>query len=188
MIGRPEGKLYQKKGHHRRPRRATLGDSFKRSIMSIKTRNPGLAIIMTSLIWVSPLFGAQNESVGSLSGVTEIQCTFPLMSVGTWTDDEIEAEVGPADLELRFEDINADEGSAQLAGGFGTYSIIVRYAGGYLHFIQSFLSGPLYVTTILEKETSNGTLKAMHSRHEFTDFAVPGFTSSPEQYYGECNR
>ena len=57
---------------------------------------------------------------------------------------------------------------------------------GYLHFIQSFLNGPLYTTTILEKKTPSGKYKAMHSRHEFTDFALPGFTSSPEQYYGEC--
>ena len=27
----------------------------------------------------------------------------------------------------------------QLKGGFGKYDIIVRYADGYLHFIQSFL-------------------------------------------------
>jgi hypothetical protein len=42
------------------------------------------------------------------------------------------------------------------------------------------------VTTVLEKKTATGKLKAMHSRHEFTDFALINFTSSPEQYYGEC--
>jgi hypothetical protein len=26
----------------------------------------------------------------------------------------------------------------------------------------------------------------MHSRHEYTDVSLPGYTSSPEQYYGEC--
>ncbi len=74
----------------------------------------------------------------------------------------------------------------ELKAGYGKYDIIVRYSGGYLHFIQSFLDGPLYVTTILEKKTASGKFKAMHSRHEFTDFALIGFTSSPEQYYGEC--
>ena len=88
---------------------------------------------------------------------------------------------------LQFEDVNADQGTARMEGALGgTYDITVRYAGGYLHFIQSFLDGPLYTTTILEKQTTEGKLKAMHSRHEFTDFALPGFTSSPEQYYGEC--
>jgi hypothetical protein len=94
--------------------------------------------------------------------------------------------VKPVDLVLEFEAINADEGTAELKSGFGKYDIIVRYAGGYLHFIQSFLDGPLYTTTLLEKPTTGGKLKAMHSRHEYTDFALPGFTSSPEQYYGEC--
>jgi hypothetical protein len=26
----------------------------------------------------------------------------------------------------------------------------------------------------------------VHSRHEYYPTALPGFTSSPEQYYGEC--
>ncbi len=91
----------------------------------------------------------------------------------------------PAKLVLQFQDINTNEGTARLDGSVGgTYDIIVRYAGGYLHCIQSFLDGPLYTTTVLEKETSGGKLKP-HSRHEYTDFALPGFTSSPEQYY-EC--
>jgi hypothetical protein len=108
------------------------------------------------------------------------------MAAGTWDGEEPRAEVRPAGLEVEFEGINADEGTAQMASGFGTYDIIVRYAGGYLNFIQSFLDGRLHVTTILDKETSDGRLKAMHSRHEYTEFALPGFTSSPEQYYGEC--
>ena len=64
--------------------------------------------------------------------------------------------------------------------------IIVRSAGGYLNFIQSFRTGPLYTTTVFEKETPDGKLKAVHSRHEYFTVPVPGSTSSPEQYYGEC--
>ena len=51
---------------------------------------------------------------------------------------------------------------------------------------QSFRDGPVYTTTVFQKETTGGKLKAVHSRHELFDFALPGFTSSPEQYYGEC--
>jgi len=111
------------------------------------------------------------------------------MAVGTWGDKEPEVKVKPANRELQFDAINTDEGTAtstDLKAGYGKYDIIVRYAGGYLHFIQSFLDGPLYTTTILEKKTASGKFKAMHSRHEFTDFALTGFTSSPEQYYGDC--
>jgi hypothetical protein len=110
------------------------------------------------------------------------------MATGTWGKDQAEAKTKPTTLNLEFESINTDEGTAELKeqGKVGKYDIIVRYAQGYLHFIQAFYNGPLYTTTVLDKKTPAGKLKAMHSRHEFTDFALPGFTSSPEQYYGEC--
>jgi hypothetical protein len=129
---------------------------------------------------------AQGDVKGRLATVKSVKCTFPLMAVGTWNATQPEAKVKPSTLVLEFEGINADEGTAQLKSSYGQYDITVRYAEGYLHFIQSFLNGPLYTTTILEKKTASGKLKAMHSRHEFTDFALTGYTSSPEQYYGEC--
>jgi hypothetical protein len=129
---------------------------------------------------------AQGGKPGPLAAAKTVKCTFSLVAAGTWTGDQTDAKVKPAKLELQFEEVNADEGTARLASSYGKYDIIVRYAEGYLHFIQAFLNGPLYSTTILEKKTAGGKLKAMHSRHEFTDFALPGFTSSPEQYYGEC--
>src|SRR5262245_50393383 len=132
-------------------------------------------------------FRAQDAAKGKLATAKKMKCTFPLMAIGTWSGEQPKAEAKPSKLVLQFEDINADEGTARLEGSVGgTYDIVVRYAGGYLHFIQSFLDGPLYTTTVLEKQTSGGKLKAMHSRHEYTDIALPGFTSSPEQYYGEC--
>ena len=129
---------------------------------------------------------AQDDLKGKLATVKSLKCTFPVMAVGTWSGDQPKAEVKPSKLVLEFEGINADEGTAELKSSYGQYDITVRYAEGYLHFIQSFLNGPLYTTTVLEKKTAGGKLKAMHSRHEFTDFALPGYTSSPEQYYGEC--
>ena len=144
----------------------------------------GFAI--TAVFFIVPS-RAQDAAKGKLAMAKTIKCTFPLMVLGTWSGDQAKAEVKPSKLMLQFEDVNADEGTARMEGALGgTYDITVRYAGGYLHFIQSFLDGPLYTTTILEKQTTEGKLKAMHSRHEFTDFALPGFTSSPEQYYGEC--
>jgi hypothetical protein len=129
---------------------------------------------------------AQSFAKGALAQATSIKCTFSLMSVGTWGREKPEAKVQPANLVLQFDAINSDEGTAELKAGFGKYDIVVRYAGGYLHFIQSFLDGQLYTTTNLEKKTAGGKFKAIHSRHEFTDVSLPGFTSSPEQYYGEC--
>jgi hypothetical protein len=123
---------------------------------------------------------------GKLASVKTLQCTFPLNATGTWKDGKPEAALKPAKLTMKFVSINTDEGTAQLEGASGTFDIIVRYSTGYLNFIQSFRDGPLYTTTVFQKETSGGKLKAVHSRHEFFDFVLPGFTSSPEQYYGEC--
>jgi hypothetical protein len=122
---------------------------------------------------------------GTLASATSVKCTFSLMTVGV-LGDKPDAKVKPATLVLEFVAVNADEGSAELKSGVGVYDIIVRYAQGYLNFIQSFRDGPLHTTTILDKKTAGGKFKAMHSRHEYTDFALPSFTSSPEQYYGEC--
>jgi hypothetical protein len=129
---------------------------------------------------------AQNTAQGALAAARSIRCTFSLIAVSSLHGDQPRAEVKPINLLLQFESINADEGTAELKSDFGQYDIIVRYARGYLHFIQSFLDGRLYATTVLEKKTSTGKLKAMHSRHEYTDVSLPGYTSSPEQYYGEC--
>jgi hypothetical protein len=121
-----------------------------------------------------------------LATAKAVKCTFPLNAVSTWKAGKAEAEVKPAKLVLEFTSINTDEGTAQLEGGSGKYDIIVRYANGYLSFVQSYADGPLYTTTVFQKEASKGKLKAVHSRHELFDFPLPGFTSSPEQYYGEC--
>lgn len=141
--------------------------------------------IAVVLLW-TPGVALGQDLDGTLETATNIECAFSLMSLGAWGDAAAEAELQEADLVLEFQNVNADEASAELASGFGIYDIVVRYAPGYLHFIQSFRDGPLYVTTVLENEAPAGGLMAMHSRHEHTDFALPGFTSSPEQYYGEC--
>jgi hypothetical protein len=126
------------------------------------------------------------EAQSSLAQAKSIKCTFTVMTVATWGKEKPEVQVKPTSLVLEFVSVNADEGSAELKSSYGKYDIIVRYSKGYLHFIQSFLDGYLYVTTVLEKKTATGGLKAVHTRHEHTDVSLPTFTSSPEQYMGEC--
>jgi hypothetical protein len=108
------------------------------------------------------------------------------MATGTWKAAEPAAEVKPSKLAIVFDEIVVDEGTARAVGTFGPADIIVRLSAGNLHLVQSFRDGPLYVTTILPKETRPGRLQAVHSRHEYTLISLPGFTSRPEQYYGEC--
>ena len=145
------------------------------------------AVLTVTLVFMGlPGSKAEGAPQSALARASTIKCTFPLMVLSSLRDEPPKAEVKPSTLVLQFEDINADEGTAELKSGVGAYDIIVRYAQGYLNFIQSFREGPLYVTTVLEQKTSEGKLKAMHSRHEFTIVSLPGFTSSPEQYYGAC--
>ena len=122
-----------------------------------------------------------------LAKATSLKCVFTLMTTGTWKGGEPQAETKPATLSLGFDAINADEGTARVIGAFGPSDIIVRMSYGTLHFVQAFREGPLYTTTIFPKETKPGRLQAVHTRHEYTEVSLPGFTSRPEQYYGDCS-
>jgi hypothetical protein len=122
-----------------------------------------------------------------LAAVKSLRCTFQRQSVGAWRQDgTAQVTERAASLVLRFVSIDTETGTAQLMSGQVGTDVTVRAAEGYLHFMQSFRTGPLYVTTVFAATPRAGRFKAVHSRHEL--FAVPlaGATSSPEQYYGEC--
>ncbi len=124
---------------------------------------------------------------GRLATVKGLRCTFKQAAVGAWNmDGAVNAAVKPSRLVLRLESIDIDSGSAQLRTGSMTNELTVKLSGTYLHFMQSFRSGPLYTTTVFDNAVAGTTFKAVHSRHEYYTTPVPGSTSSPEQYYGEC--
>jgi hypothetical protein len=138
----------------------------------------GLAVLMTP----GPPVAAQ----GRLAAAKALRCTFSRNATGSWAKDgSAAAAVKPSTLVLRFDTIDFDDGTAQLRTGSVGSEVTARTAEGYAHFMQVFRTGPLYTTTVFDKDPG-GKLKAVHSRHEY--FAVPlaGATSSPEQYYGEC--
>ena len=115
-----------------------------------------------------------------------IECRFTSQAVATWKNGAPQIDVKPSTLSLRFDAINTDDGTARVVGMFGPSDIIVRLSEDTLHLIQSFREGPLYVTTVFPKETQPGRFQSVHTRHEWTAVALPGYTSSPEQYYGDC--
>jgi len=121
-----------------------------------------------------------------LASVKTLACNFTASGVATWKNGVPQVEVKPSQLTMRFESVNIDEGTARVVGPFGPSDIIVRLSGDTLHLIQSFREGPLYATTVFPKETRPGHFQAVHTRHEWTEVALPGYTSSPEQYYGDC--
>jgi hypothetical protein len=115
-----------------------------------------------------------------------LKCRFSTLSTGDWDGAKTKSAVAPSNLEITFTAIDVDEGTAEADGGYGNAFIAVKYAQGYLHFLQISDAGPLYVTTVLATETTPGHFKAIHTRHEFSPTKVPGFTSRPETYLGDC--
>ncbi len=128
----------------------------------------------------------EQEPAEKLFAARVVNCTFTTMASGTWNSGVAVAETRASKLSFGFDQIDADQGTARVIGAFGPSDIIVRFSLGALHFVQAFREGPLYATTIFPQESRDGKFKAVHTRHEFTEVRLPGFTSRPEQYYGEC--
>lgn len=144
-----------------------------------------IALIIAALIvsW-SPLTGVAQSRFADAKSV---RCSFPRAAISTSTKETpLDATVKPTTLVLRFEAIDVDTGLAQLRNGSVSSEVTVRLAEGYLHFMQAFRTGPLYTTTVFEAGPIGSKFKAVHSRHEFFSVPLPDATSSPEQYYGEC--
>jgi glucose/arabinose dehydrogenase len=143
-----------------------------------------------ALVQTGPV-GAQGAAQSAalekrLVGAKTLSCAFTTLATGNWTGAKPTATVTEAKLEVKFTAIDIDEGTAEADGGFGASFISVRYSHGYLHFMQMSDAGPLYITTVLATPTANNRLKAMHTRHEWSPAVVPGFTSRPELYVGDC--
>ena len=143
----------------------------------------GTMVVTLSLV---PAVVTSVAAQNGLAEAAEATCTFSLVATGTWTDGEPEVDTDPSTLSFRFVGIDTDASTADAVGPFGPSHIITRLSGDYLHFMQLFNAGPLYVTTIIDRETSGGKLLAVHTRHEYTDVRLTGHTSRPEHYYGEC--
>jgi hypothetical protein len=123
----------------------------------------------------------------TLGSAKSLRCTFPRQATATWSkDDGPAATTRSSSLVLRFEAIDTEAGTAQLRSGAVGSEVTVRFAEGYLHLMQAFRTGPLYTTTVFTAAANGGMFKAVHSRHELFATPVSGATSSPEQYYGQC--
>jgi len=139
-----------------------------------------------------PTLHAQAPGQNSLADVKALKCTFTLMSVGTWNKDVPSAEVTPAKLSIQFDAIDTQDGTANVvdvsAADAGAPHITVRLLGSNLHFLAMNVSGAVYLTTVFADRESQagGRFKAVHTRHEFTPVRLTGWTSRPEQYYGQC--
>lgn len=150
--------------------------------------NPYRACLCVALILTAA--SVADAQVGPiqkrLAAATSLSCSFSTMATGTWKDGVPAVEAAAGTIKVAFTNVNVDEGTAEAVGNFGAGLIVVRYAGDYLHLMEMQGSGPLYLTTVLARETKDGALLAIHTRHEYTDVRLPGFTSRPEMYVGTC--
>jgi hypothetical protein len=135
---------------------------------------------------------AQAPEPTPLASVQGLKCAFTLMATGTWNKDVPAAEVTPASLSMQFDAIDTQEGTANVvdvtAQSAGAPHITVRLLGDNLHFLAMNISGSVYLTTVFaDRESRAGAkFKAVHTRHEYTQVRLTGWTSRPEQYYGHC--
>ena len=121
-----------------------------------------------------------------LAGAKTVRCEFSTVATVEWKNGVPQIATRSTPLELQFETVDIDGGTARAVGPFGPSEINVRLTVNSLHFMQSFREGPLYLTTVIGRPARDGRWLAVHTRHEYTDVSLPGYTSRPEQYYGSC--
>ena len=138
---------------------------------------------------MATVVGAQvpNAPAPRLVNAKTLTCTFSVLATGTWKDGVAAAATKPSTLRLAFTSVDTQDGTADAVGDSGKSHITVRVIGNYLNLMQVDPYGAVYVTTVFNTETKNGRLLAVHSRHEYTPVQLPGLTSRPEQYYGDCD-
>lgn len=153
----------------------------------MKTPTLASAVLLAALsISRSDGAAAPQTVYERLAAATSLECRFTTVAASSWENGVPKTEVLPKELKLTFGKVNVDEGTADANSQFGDFYVAVRFSNGYLHLMQMFSSGPLYVTTVMARETADGRMMAIHTRHEYTPATVPGFTSRPETYFGDC--
>jgi hypothetical protein len=160
---------------------------MQREEWTAMTVNGCLAMTVLGLMLNRSAAEAQTAAASDrLAKVKALTCTFSQMVVERWKEGDPQIEMKSASLAMTFESIDPEEGSARTADAFGPAQLVVKLSGNALHMMQSLSEGPVYLTTVFDKDSHPGKLRAVHTRHANTDMTLPGFTSSPEQYYGEC--
>lgn len=136
---------------------------------------------------------AQAPTPVALTTVQRLKCVFTHKALGTCGNNLVPAiEVMPAKLSMVFDAIDTQDGTANVidvtAPDAGAPHITVRVLADNLHLLAMNISGSVYLTTVFADRDSRAgqNFKAVHTRHEYTATRLTGWTSRPEQYYGQC--
>ena len=128
------------------------------------------------------------EAAAALTAIKTLKCTFSAYASGSWKNGEPQAQAKMGQLTIQIDAIDVSDGSAKFTGVGESAHIVVQQSGWSLHFLETGNTGSVNVTTVFAQETKAKKLKAVHSRHDYLQMSLPGFTSEPtvSQYYGEC--
>ena len=144
------------------------------------------AAIAAALGSSTPIAQVPNIPAARFVNAKAVRCSFSVLATGTWKDGVPEAATKPAKLSIAFSSVDTEDGTADAVNDTRKSHITVRVLGNYMNFMQVDAYGAIYVTTVFNTETKGGRFLAVHTRHEYTPVQLPGLTSRPEQYYGDC--
>ena len=125
-----------------------------------------------------------------LESAKSLKCSFSAATTARWENGEpqVQSKTSPNAFTLTITGIDTQEGTAQVAGGFGPGEhVTAKLVGSTLHFLDIGLNGALAVTTVFSKETHDGRVEAVYSRAAYTENGFGG-PSQPDvsQSYGDC--
>jgi hypothetical protein len=139
-------------------------------------------VLLTNTIHVS---AQASEKKNALADIRVLKCSFPVSATGSWKEWTPKAEIppGPA-LTLVIDEIDIDGGTARI----GTTHTTALLTQNSVHFMERTMAGSLTMTTVLAQKSPKGTFRAVRSRHDYLQMAIPGFVAEPSvsQHYGEC--
>jgi hypothetical protein len=128
-----------------------------------------------------------NKLAQVLQDAKTVECEYTVMGTGDWPKGTPTMTSAPASLKVVYRNVDTSESSAEIEStAKESFYIVVRYVGDYLHLMQMKSEGPVYTTTVYAREVRPGRLLSVHTRHEYTAIRLPGYTSRPEQYFGDC--
>ena len=152
----------------------------------LKITSAGLAVLVLAFVHAERAHTQSLTLQTRLKNAKRLDCNFSKLATGTWQAGAAKERVSAVEVEVKFQDIDVDGGTAEADSDFGKSFIVVRYSHGYLHLMQISDAGPLRVTTVFAVESSKGRMKAVQTRHAYTAVQLPGYTSRPEMYVGDC--
>jgi hypothetical protein len=144
-----------------------------------------LFVLLLLLVNTTHVSAQAGEKKNALADIRVLKCSFPVAATGSWKEWMPKAEIqpGPA-LTLVIDDIDIDGGTARI----GTTHTTALLTQNSVHFMERTMAGSLTMITVLAQKGPKGTLRAVRSRHDYLQMAIPGFVAEPNvsQHYGEC--